>query len=107
MVEVTDKAAEAFRRIMASAEPDITGLRVMVIAGGCAGYKYRLGFDSQADHGDEVLDFEGFRLFVDRDSGRKLDAARIDYVDRTEGAGFVFDNPQAPRSCNCSSAGSC
>ncbi len=107
MLDVTDNAVAAIRRVMAGAGPDVTGLRVMVIAGGCSGFKYKVGFDTTTDHGDHVLEFDGFRVFIDRDSGRRLEGARMDYIEKIDGSGFVFDNPKAARSCECGKSFSC
>jgi iron-sulfur cluster assembly protein len=107
MLTVSDKAAEAIQRVMASAEADVSGLRVMVVSGGCSGLKYKIGFDRTADHGDQVIDVAGYRLFIDSDSSRKLDGASMDYVETVEGAGFVFQNPNAQQNCGCGKSFSC
>lgn len=107
MLAVTDRAADAIKRVMTSAEPDVTGLRVMVVSGGCSGLKYKIGFDTAAEDGDQVIDCDGFRLFIDAGSTLKLAGAKMDYVEKLEGGGFVFENPNAARSCECGKSFSC
>jgi len=107
MLAVTDKAVEAIRRVMADAEPEVAGLRVMVVSGGCSGLKYQIGYDTAAETDDYVLEFDGFRLFVDPTSGDLLQGASMDYVEKVEGSGFLFDNPGARRSCQCGKSASC
>ena len=107
MLAVSDEAVQAIRRVMATAEPEVTGLRIMVVPGGCSGPNYRVGFDTAADTDDLVLDFEAFRIFIDPDSGDQLEGVRMDYVDRSDGAGFVFLNPPGRKGCQCPRAGSC
>ena len=107
MLAITDKAAEAIKRVMAGAEPDVTGLRVMVVSGGCSGLKYKIGFDTAAEDGDQVIDCEGFSLFIDSESTSRLAGAKMDYVEKLDGSGFVFDNPNAARNCECGKSFSC
>jgi len=99
MLTVTEKAAEAIRGVLATADEDVTGLRVMVMPGGCSGQSYRVGLDTTADEDDLVIDCWGFRLFIDRESGAKLDDVRMDYVEREGTCGFTFASPKSARGC--------
>ena len=81
------------------AEPD-GGLRVTVVPGGCSGFEYALELGSAAE-GDEVVEADGARVFIDRYSIPYLIGAEFDYEEGFQGAGFVIKNPNAESSCGC------
>ena len=76
-------------------------LRVAVQPGGCSGLKYQLFFDERDLEGDNVADFGGVEVVVDRMSAPYLMGAKIDFVDRIDAQGFTIDNPNAQGSCAC------
>ncbi|HLZ37188.1 MAG TPA: iron-sulfur cluster assembly accessory protein, partial [Mycobacteriales bacterium] len=76
-------------------------LRVAVQPGGCSGLRYQLFFDDRSLDGDQVSDFGGVTVVVDRMSAPYLVGASIDFVDTIEKQGFTIDNPNATGSCAC------
>ena len=48
-IVITDKAAEEVRRFMGDEQvaPEVGGLRVSVLPGGCSGFKYSLNIEDQ------------------------------------------------------------
>ncbi len=104
-ITLTDKAVSEVRRIMESNSiPENYGLRIGVKGGGCSGLSYSLGFDAAERDGDKVLDHEGIRIFVDGKSLFYLMGTVLDYTDGLSGRGFVFNNPQATKTCGCGSS---
>jgi len=101
MLVLTDTAIEAVRRVMQEADDDISGLRIGVETGGCSGLRYKLELEVDAQDGDEVLDFTGFKLFIGSSSQTLLAGVEVDFVESVEGSGFVFDNPNATDKCGC------
>lgn len=101
MVALSDAARTAIRRLMDDSEDNVTGLRVMVEQGGCAGLQYMLGLETAANSGDEVYEFDGVRVFVDPFSLPIVHGMTIDFVDSVQGAGFVFNNPNVGAACSC------
>jgi len=101
MIQLTDGAVTAVRSAMAGAGQDVEGLRIMVEAGGCAGFKYMMGLVNEADPNDHVFSESGVKIFVEEGSLAYLDGTKIDFVIGLEGSGFTFDNPQAKSSCSC------
>ena len=51
--------------------------------------------------GDQVGEFSGVQVVVDRMSVPYLTGAKIDFVDRIDAQGFTIDNPNASGSCAC------
>ena len=76
-------------------------LRIAVQPGGCSGLRYQLFFDERTLDGDEIRDFDGVNVVVDRMSLPYLHGATIDFVDTIEKQGFTIDNPNAGGSCAC------
>src|ERR1700730_11793012 len=102
MITLTDKGAEKVKEFLAAqaAVADTAGLRVGVRGGGCSGFQYALGFDEQRD-GDEVFEYEGIRLLVDRPSLPYVKGSVIDFVEGLQGAGFKVENPNVIAACGC------
>jgi iron-sulfur cluster assembly protein len=101
MIELTENAVTAVRSAMAGAGQSVEGLRIMVEAGGCAGFKYMMGLVNEVDPADHVFDNSGVKIFVEENSLAHLDGTKIDFVIGLEGSGFTFENPQAKSSCSC------
>jgi iron-sulfur cluster assembly protein len=106
MIELTDKAVSEIRRIQ---EKDATAtntmLRVMVVGGGCSGMSYKLGFDNQpASASDKIFEKDGVKIIIDPKSYLYLSGTVLDFTDGLNGTGFVFNNPNAKRTCGCGSS---
>jgi len=100
-VMVTDAAASKAKALLDQEGRDDLKLRIAVQPGGCAGLRYQLFFDERDLDGDQVRDFNGLQLVVDRMSGPYLQGAVIDFADTIEKQGFTIDNPNATGSCAC------
>lgn len=102
---LTERAAAQIRRLMSDSNiPASHGLRVSVKGGGCSGMSYVLGFDEQPRENDTVMEMHGLRVFVDPKSLFFISGTVLDYSDGLNGKGFVFNNPQATRTCGCGSS---
>ncbi|MCC9624200.1 iron-sulfur cluster assembly accessory protein [Thalassospira sp. MA62] len=100
-VTLTDSAMEAVRTAIAGAEKPAGGLRIMVEAGGCAGFKYMMGLVESQNEDDTIIERDGVKVFIDEHSLNLLSGTTIDFVVALEGSGFTFDNPNANSSCSC------
>lgn len=101
MIDLTDSAANAIRTAISGSQKPVQGLRIMVEAGGCAGYKYMMGLVDEAQPGDVLVERQGVKVFVDPDSVPLLTGTRVDFVVSVEGSGFSFSNPNASSNCSC------
>jgi len=103
MIHVTEKAAGKIQELLAKegVAPETGGLRVGVQGGGCSGLTYAMRLDTQARDRDKVIEENGARLFVDPKSYLYLHETTLDYQEDLMRRGFVFQNPQASRSCGC------
>ena len=100
-VLLTDQAAAKVKTLLAQEGRDDLRLRIAVQPGGCSGLRYQLFFDERSLEGDQVTDFGGVEVTVDRMSVPYLSGATIDFVDSIEKQGFTIDNPNASGSCAC------
>ncbi len=104
-ITLTEKASGEVKKIMEQNKiPETYGLRVGVKGGGCSGLSYSLGFDSEARENDKIIMKDGIRIFVDPKSLFYLSGTQLDFTDGLNGRGFVFNNPQASRTCGCGSS---
>ncbi len=104
-IRITPRAVEELSRIKAqNSIPDGYGLRLGVKGGGCSGFTYVLAFDENTREGDKTLDLQGIKVFIDPKSLFYLSGTELDFSDGLGGRGFVFNNPQATKTCGCGSS---
>jgi iron-sulfur cluster assembly protein len=101
MISLTATAVEQLKQLIEKQGDEKTALRVFVSPGGCSGFQYGMALDTETQEGDEVLEQDGIRVYVDEYSVNYLDGAEIDYVDGLMGAGFTVYNPNAVSTCGC------
>jgi len=101
MITMTEVARNELKALLEKQGMPNLGLRVFVQPGGCSGMSYGMGFEDREEEGDEILDVEGLKLYVDRVSARYLEGAEIDYLNNLMGGGFTVHNPNAVSSCSC------
>ena len=77
------------------------GLRLGVLGGGCSGLSYQFKFDVKPRPTDRVFEFDGIQIFVDPKSLIYLNGMTLDYQESLMQSGFVFENPNAQKSCGC------
>src|SRR5438552_186708 len=104
-IALTEKAVSEVKKIMeANRIPDTYGLRVGVKGGGCSGLSYSLGFDGESRENDKIIRKEGIQILVDPKSLFYLSGTQLDFTDGLNGRGFVFNNPNATKTCGCGSS---
>mgnify|MGYP001574330745 CR=1 FL=1 len=104
-IRITDKAVRQVRRLMEdNGIPAAHGLRLGVKGGGCSGLSYVLAFDEQPKEKDHVLQINGVTVYIDPKSLFYLSGTELDFSDGLNGKGFVFNNPQATKTCGCGSS---
>lgn len=102
MLELTEPARAAIKSAIEGAGRPVAGLRIMVQSGGCAGFQYGMALELDAQPDDQLIEAgEGVTVLVDPESQAHLAGVTIDFVNKLEGSGFVFQNPNASSSCGC------
>ena len=82
-------------------EKDAKWLRLSVSSGGCTGLNYVLDWVSEPSEGDKIFDIGDAHVCVDKKSYLFLNGIELDYQADLVSQAFVFNNPQAKRSCSC------
>lgn len=101
-IDVTEKAIKQIIRIKDENNiPNEHGLRIGVKGGGCSGLTYQLGFDGEIKESDTVIEKVGIKIIVDGKSLFYLTGTVLDFSDGLNGKGFVFNNPNAAKTCGC------
>ena len=102
MITVSENAKRhALGLITNENSPEGTFIRVGVDGGGCSGLSYKLEFDTIITETDKVFVDKGIKIAVDKKSFLYLIGTELDYVGGLNGKGFVFNNPNAQRTCGC------
>ena len=100
MVQVTEKAVQKIREAF-EREKVTGGLRLGVLGGGCSGLSYQFKFAPKPRATDKVLRFDDVNVFIDPKSMVFLDGMTLDWKDSLIHSVFVFENPNAKKSCGC------
>lgn len=100
MVTMTPVAIGKVKSIL-DEQDENNGLRIKVLSAGCSGFQYKMTLEHASGKDDEVLELDGLRLFIDKQSLLYLNGTRIDYIDGEQGTGFKFENPNTQPSCGC------
>jgi iron-sulfur cluster assembly accessory protein len=99
---VTDAAARKIAQLATKegrAEPI---LRLRVVAGGCSGFSYELGFDEAAAADDHVIaGADGVRVVVDPRSAPIVEGSTLELDTSLLGGGLKVKNPRATHECAC------
>ena len=82
-------------------DPKNDYVRVGVKSGGCSGLEYVLNFDKNTTDTDKVFEDNGVKIAVDKKSFLYLAGTTLEFEGGLNGKGFVFNNPNAQRTCGC------
>ena len=101
MIQLTERAKKKIQEmIRAEGKPGLS-LRLYVEGGGCSGMQYGLTFEGGLREDDEQVQYDGFKVLIDRMSLPFLRGTEVDYVDALMDGGFKIKNPQAKTTCGC------
>jgi iron-sulfur cluster assembly protein len=102
VIQVTDEAKVKLLALMKEEGKDSDAfVRVGVNSGGCSGLSYDLGFDNNENEDDKSFENNGIKIVVNKKSYLYLIGTILEYSGGLNGKGFVFNNPNASRTCGC------
>lgn len=105
VINITEKAAVEVSKVIKEQNLKNPILRVAIEGGGCSGFQYSLKFDEDFDvEKDIIAEQHGIKVVVDKKSNLFMNGTTIDFHDGLDKRGFVFDNPNATKSCGCGSS---
>jgi iron-sulfur cluster assembly protein len=103
MIKVSDDARKKIISLMQDDGFDASRdyVRVGVKSGGCSGLSYELKFDKEIGENDKVFEDNDIRVAVEKKSFLYLAGTILEFSGGLNGKGFVFNNPNANRTCGC------
>ena len=103
MIKVSDTARDKVIQLMTgdgfNAKTDF--VRVGVKSGGCSGLSYDLDFDNKQQENDKVFENNDVKIVVNKKSFLYLVGTTLEFSGGLNGKGFIFNNPNANRTCGC------
>lgn len=102
MITVTNEAKTKLSGLMSEdGKASDAFVRVSVKGGGCSGLMYDLTFDEALQEGDQIFEDNDVKVVVDLKSFLYVHGTILEYSGGLNGKGFVFNNPNATRTCGC------
>ncbi len=103
MIKISDSAKSKVISLMTADGYNYSKdyVRVAVKSGGCSGLSYDLKFDNTKKESDKVFEENNIRIIIDKKSFLYLIGTTLEYHGGLNGKGFVFNNPNANRTCGC------
>ncbi|RPG53973.1 MAG: iron-sulfur cluster assembly accessory protein [Flavobacteriales bacterium TMED84] len=101
MILVSDNARDKLNQLLIEDNGGKEYVRVGVESGGCSGLVYKLDFDDNMNNEDELVEHNDIKLIINKKSILFLAGTTLEYSSGLNGKGFVFNNPNANRTCGC------
>lgn len=103
MITVSENAKSKIAQLMAEEGYNVAVdyVRVGVKSGGCSGLSYELNFDAVSGENDKIFEDKDVKIAIDKKSFLYLVGTTLEYSGGLNGKGFVFNNPNANRTCGC------
>lgn len=102
LITLTEKATQEIQKLKAEENDPNAALRVQVVGGGCSGMSYKLSFESATPaETDAIAEFQSIKIYIDQKSALYLSGMELDFSGGLNGTGFIFNNPNAKRTCGC------
>lgn len=97
---ISEIAKEKIAEMLVSEDPE-SFLRVAVMGGGCSGFRYLFGFDTELEEDDITHEWENGRVVVDSMSMDFIKGGTLHYVVEFGVEYFHVVNPSAKSQCGC------
>lgn len=103
MIKVSETAKNKIINLMAEDGFNVSDhfVRVGVKSGGCSGLSYELNFDQTQLNEDKLFEDNDIKIVINKSSFLYLVGTTLEYSGGLNGKGFVFNNPNAQRTCGC------
>ena len=106
MVKISNEAVEKSREILSSEGKAEWGFRFYTAGSSCCGPSYGIDIVESPVDGDETIEKNGVKFFIDKTAFESLSGMEIHFMDDGTRQGFIINNPNPP-SCGSSCGSSC
>lgn len=109
MVNISDAASAKSKEILEKEGKAGWGFRFFTSGSSCCSPSYDIDIVENAVDGDETIEKDGVKFYVDKTTLESLQGMEIHFIDEGDKQGFVINNPnptEAP-SCGPSCSSSC
>jgi iron-sulfur cluster assembly accessory protein len=100
---ITDKAAEKAKAILTNEGKGEWGIRIFVAGQSCCGPSFGLDLQEKQMPEDEVIEKNGLKVYMDKQTLETLTGREFDYYAGEEGEGFIFTGGES--TCGTGSSG--
>lgn len=104
VVVLTKSAQEKVKALRLKQGDETFNFRIEVVPSGCSGLSYNFFFDDKVGAEDEVIEYDGLKVLVDKESVPFLKGSTVDFVDSLQGSGLKVNNPNSSGGCGCGSS---
>lgn len=105
MVKISELAAEKAKEILVAEGKESWGLRIYMAKGGCCGPSYGMDIDESPKAGDEVIEKNGLKVFVDKETFSAMSGMEVDFIEDGERQGFVLTGGKSSCDAGCHTCG--
>lgn len=100
-LSVTREAADYIATLLKKERKENWGLKIEVIPGGCAGFKYFMAFQEKPAGDEKTFEFHGAKIFLSLMSLGLIKGSTVEFVQSLEATGLKVNNPNMTRTCGC------
>jgi len=101
LITLSDTAARHIKELVENSKTPIEGIRVSLKAGGCADFKYQFDYVKEPNKGDEIVEHNNVKLFIDPSAIIHVIGSEMDFIEDKFSSKFVFTNPNKTGECGC------
>lgn len=99
MITISDVAIEKAKEILEAEGKTEHGLRFYTAGSSCCGPSFGIDIVENPEAGDDVIEKDGLKVFVDKAASEKLDGMELHFIDDGEKQGFTLTGNPPASSC--------
>lgn len=101
MFEVTDKASEMIRELLAGREEPVSAIRIIVSEGGWSGATVGMALD-EPEENDEKFEKDGLSFVINKQLLEDIKPVKVDFLETDNGSGFYISSGLSGcGTCSC------
>lgn len=105
MFDLSETAIVKAKKVLEAEGKAGWGLRIFMSGSSCCGPSFGMDIDEKPGEGDEVVEKDGLKVFMDKQASETLKDMEMDYVTDGQQEGFVIKGGPQPPEGGCSGCG--